>query len=185
MDVDGVLNAMPWLAYKRELERPAPAWADMRSVGVRSHGNQRRPYRITYSPTLIRTIREMHELELVEVRWLTTWGTGANRFLADAIGLPQLKMAGKHPTKKEMSRLLKQEGKWWKRDIAVNAINELASDTPVIWTDDHLALTPVLRQVLANAGILTIAPDDMLGITPADMQQILSYLETGKVEVAA
>lgn len=184
LDVDGVINACPWEAVHRNIETPKPAWPDLRVTQVRSHGGQKRPYQIIYSPTLISLIRDLHTSGIVEVRWLTTWANGANNHLRHHLGLPELQLAGPHPTKKEM-KAADGRGVWWKRAVALGAIQALAPETKVVWTDDHLVHFPILCEGLAKAGVLAIAPDDMLGLTPTNMDQILSYLETGEIAEAA
>src|SRR4051794_18921570 len=92
LDVDGVLNALPdWNA-----DEPAPdhAWQDYEVVTASPRVHDQHKYRITYSPTLTKAIHDLHESGAVEVRWLTTWGRGANVELADKLGLQHFDVAG-------------------------------------------------------------------------------------------
>lgn len=178
LDVDGVLNAFPWLALQAGGAAPEPAWPDMEVGSCKSHASQTVAYSITFSPTLMARIRELHESGRVEVRWLTTWSSGANYELRHLLGLSEFQLAGPHPTRREMHKF-DESGIWWKRAVALGAIKALSPETKVVWTDDHLVGFPSLRKGLSKDGVLTIAPDEQLGLTPADLDRIVSYLETG------
>src|SRR3954462_7884189 len=71
LDVDGVLNAAKW-----EL---AEGW---------QRGNFR-GFQLSWDPTVTARLRELHQSGRVEIQWLTTWTTNADRLLAEPMGLPR------------------------------------------------------------------------------------------------
>jgi hypothetical protein len=183
LDVDGVLNACPWDTRADE-EPPAPAWPDMAAGSAAANPQHGFKYTITYSPTLMASIRELHESGAVEVRWLTTWANGANGELRELLGLPEFELVAPHPKRSKMTQMAKR-GVWWKRPLALSAMAELGPDARIIWTDDDLRLAPNLVSSLAKVGVLAIAPDTRLGITPLELDRIKAYIESGDVGLAA
>lgn len=119
---------------------------------------------ITFAPELMAGIRELHESAAVEIRWLTTWGPDANDGLRELLGLPEFAVAG---TPEYASA-------WWKLPCAVRAVEERR---PVIWTDDDLDASDTARRWASNVGMLAIAPDPAVGLTPADLETIRAYCE--------
>ena len=71
LDVDGVLNAARW---------------ELREGWERGtfHG-----FVLSWDPTITARLRELHESGRVEIQWLTTWTTDADRLLAEPMGLPR------------------------------------------------------------------------------------------------
>ena len=71
LDVDGVLNAP-----RRELPE---GWQRGTFNG----------FLLSWDPTITARLRELHESGRVEIQWLTTWTTDADRLLAEPMGLPR------------------------------------------------------------------------------------------------
>src|SRR3712207_9460322 len=71
LDVDGVLNA---------------ARVDLPEGWERGTLNG---YVLAWNPTITKRLRELHESGRVEIQWLTTWTTDAERLLAEPMGLPR------------------------------------------------------------------------------------------------
>src|SRR4028118_569789 len=71
LDVDGVLNAA-----RRELRE---GW----ERGVFNG------FVLSWDPSITARLRELHESGRVEIQWLTTWTTDADRLLAEPMGLPR------------------------------------------------------------------------------------------------
>lgn len=159
LDVDGVLNAV---CYP---DRPPRTWQRWRS-GIASAGGER--FMITFAPELMAGIRELHEAGAVEVRWLTTWAREANDGLRELLELPAFPVAGEP----------EYAGAWWKLPCAVRAAEE---DRPLIWTDDDLDASVAARRWAADVGVLAIAPDPAIGLTPADLDAIRTFCGQGHI----
>src|SRR3954467_10311157 len=71
LDVDGVLNA---------------ARLDLPDGWQRGTFNG---FVLSWDPTAPARLRELHESGRVEIQWLTTWTTNADRLLAEPMGLPR------------------------------------------------------------------------------------------------
>lgn len=189
LDVDGVINALPWYVSEGGRDIPEPAWSDYTEVRA-SPGNDgshypQGGYRITYSPTLVQRIVALHESGVVEVRWLTTWGSGANGELRRKLGIPQLEVSG------EMDEATAFQGKydkysWWKLPCAQKVRAENPG-RPIIWTDDDLyqrSTADATEWLHGETGILAIAPDEAHGITPEELAMIESFISEMAERVA-
>lgn len=153
LDVDGVLNAV---CHPR---RPPRTWRHW-STGTACAGGER--FAITFAPELMAGIRKLQDPAVVEVRWLTTWGNDANGGLRKLLGLPAFPVAGEP----------EQASAWWKLPCAVRTA---AEGRPMIWTDDDLGYSATASRWAAELGILAIAPDPGVGLTPADLERIRAF----------
>jgi len=135
LDVDGVVNLFA---------TAADAWPDVQRFTANG-------FKITWSPTMLGRIRQVHDSGLAEVRWLTTWGDLANQHLATPFGLPQLTVAGTQPFRDSLTR-------WWKLPHA-QAVYD--TGVRVVWTDDDIACA-----FGASAWLEQIGPDRMTAISP-------------------
>jgi hypothetical protein len=70
LDVDGVLNAV-----RRDLPE---GWRRGTYNG----------YVLSWDPTVVARLRELHESGRVALQWLTTWTERADQLLAEPMGLP-------------------------------------------------------------------------------------------------
>lgn len=150
LDIDGVLNTHqpslghnPWGAHLD----PAPL--------------------ITYAPALIDEVNDLIAgVENLRVFWLTSWEDEAPDFGA-TVGLngardwPWLSAAGYH------------RGEDWEKFLSIRNHIRQTSPDQVVWCDDELALEGTARNWATKAGILTIAPSNVL--TPEHLQQIRDY----------
>lgn len=188
LDVDGVLNALPWASARWEKGVGATvesAWADLTETRSTPdlHLDPADGYHITYSPALMREIRKLHESGAVEVRWLTTWGSGANVHLNKQLGLPAFDVAGEPPetigyTGQYSSRT------WWKLGH-VERIHAEEPHRPIIWTDDDLEHVDYAREWAHSLGFLPLAPDETVGITPGDLQRIKEFIQSANARAVA
>lgn len=137
LDVDGVLNFVH--------KDPASQWPDVEQF-MSSNG-----YRISWSPTMLKRIRAVHDRGLAEVRWLTTWEDLANVYLADTFGLPALTVAGCRP-------FPDSPRDWWKLPHAQTAY---ATGARIVWTDDDIAYDQPAKDWLSEIG-----RDRMMAISP-------------------
>lgn len=159
LDVDGVINALP-------RSSTAAAWSDLRRIESSPYENPKMLYTITYSPRLLDQVRRMHVSGAVELRWLTTWGDGANLDLGPQLGLPRIESVCEPDDSYD---------EWWKL-TAARRLHEENPDARVVWTDDDLKHEPHARREARDWGWLVISPDDEIGLTPEHLDEINEYL---------
>lgn len=167
LDVDGVLNALS--------ARPGRAtWPDWEWGTAAVHGVD---WPIRFAPAVSAYVTAVHADDRADVRWLTTWGSGANGELARLLGLPQLAVAGEPP---EAGGLADAEGvgRWWKADV-VRTLVLADPGRPLLWTDDDLAHEPrVTHWVGAHAArSLCLAPDPVTGLSPSDLARVDAFFD--------
>jgi hypothetical protein len=161
LDVDGVLNAA-------RLDLPE-GWRRGRVNG----------FVLSWNPTVTARLRELHESGRVEIQWLTTWTTNADRLLAEPMGLPRgLKTharAAAAPT--GFLGQLRGEYGWWKLDLAREAA-EAEPDRRIIWIDDDLAVqaADTGEWLAAHPHVLVVAPDLFAGLTHEQLDEIEAWL---------
>lgn len=163
LDVDGVINAVG---------------------GTVPDGYERRRingFLITWPTAVVARMRELHETDAVEIRWLTTWCEDAANLIAPALGLPLDCIV-------EGSDDHKASGKygvhgWWK-SITAQRITEAEPDRPLIWTDDDLDYAETRGEVdwlkARTAPTLCYAPDPRQGITPKWLQRIEDFISSSR-----
>ena len=119
MDVDGVLN--DWRILPQE------GWERFESeLG----------YEITFDPTLLKRIVDLHVNGDVKVVWLTTWCENANTNLRERFGFPEdLEVIGSHLYN---PNLYENAYTWWKAS-ALEEFMDAHPNTKIIWTDDEIA----------------------------------------------
>ena len=162
LDVDGVLNAVAGA--------PPKSWGDWKTERLNG-------YWITWSPTMMKRITSLVEADLVEVRWLTTWGRQANQYLCEPFCLPEFVVSA------EMDE--HDDGyHWWKLPIAQQVFEE---GRPLIWTDDDIHFDRSARDWLAYEvepleRSLVICPRSHQALQPADLDRIeaFCYFWSGK-----
>ena len=161
LDVDGVLNAVPVWSTERYAQMPCPWPSGWESFDAEFGGTV---YRITYAKDLMEELLDIHESGLAEVRWLTTWGAGANERLAEHFGFPQFHVCGEP----------EYEDRWWKFPLAQA---EAEVHDLVVWADDDLAVVePALRWAKDQPRVLPLVPDPYEGLTPAHIEQVREFL---------
>lgn len=167
LDVDGVLNALPH-------RRRDDVWPDYTKVQC-APGPNEQVYTITFSPTLMKRIRKLHESGAVEVRWLTTWGHGANYRLNKLLGLPEFEIAGEPQEVSGYGGTAWTVHRWWKFGDAWRT-HAVEPDRPIIWTDDDLNAVPEALEWADDIGALAICTNISTGLTPDDMDRIEKFV---------
>lgn len=154
LDVDGVINCFP-----------APKPGVVRRFGPFEHVEVL-GFPIWFRPALVEFINRMHDEELVQIRWLTTWNKKAATDLAPALGLPQVGVIAGGETNEKW-----HVGGWWKlarvREIA-------AAGEPFIWTDDEI--DKPMRLELAAPDRLIFRPHSCPGLTTDHEERIEEFL---------
>ena len=161
LDVDGVLNTAR--------ADPPEGWVQGTFNG----------YVLTWDPTITARLRELHESGRVEIQWLTTWTTDADRLLAEPMGLPRgLKVharEGAAPT----GFLGAFDGRsgWWKL-AAARGVAEAEPDRRIVWIDDDLAVqaADTGEWLAARPHVLVVAPDLFVGLTHDQLDAIEAWL---------
>jgi hypothetical protein len=161
LDVDGVLNAA-------RLDLPE-GWRRGTFNG----------FVLSWDPTITARLRDLHESGRVEIHWLTTWTTNADRLLAEPMGLPRgLKthdLMDAAPTG-FLGRLGGRSG-WWKL-AAAREVAEAEPDRRIVWIDDDLAeqAAETGEWLAAHSHVLVVAPDLFAGLTHEQLDAIEAWL---------
>src|SRR3954471_5917854 len=116
LDVDGVLSA---------------ACVDLPEGWKRGVFNG---FVLTWNPTVTARLRELHESGRVEIQWLTTWTTEADRLLAEAMGLPPClgDPARGDWAPAGFAGVFGGRSGWWKLPTA-RAVAEAEPDRRIVW----------------------------------------------------
>src|SRR3954454_16615641 len=161
LDVDGVLNAA-------RVELPE-GWQQ----GT-FHG-----FVLSWGPTVTARLRELHESGRVEIQWLTTWTTDADKLLAEPMGLPRGLTTHDRDDAAPTGFLGALGGisDWWKL-AAARSVAEAQPDRRIIWIDDDLAeqADDTGEWLAANPHVLGVAPDLFEGLTHEQLDQIEAWL---------
>lgn len=161
LDVDGVLNA---------------ASVDLPEGWRRGTFNG---YVLSWDPTITARLRELHESGRVEIQWLTTWTTDADRLLAEPMGLPRGLRTHARADSAPTGFLGSLGGRsgWWKLDAA-QAVAEAEPDRRIVWIDDDLAQQAADTDdwLAANPHVLVVAPDLFVGLTHGQLDAIEAWL---------
>jgi hypothetical protein len=161
LDVDGVLNA-------GRLDAPE-GWRRGRFNG----------YQLFWDPTITARLREWHESGRVELRWLTTWSTDADRLLAEPMGLPRglTTYAREDAAPTGFLGALRGAPGWWKLAAAREAA-AAEPDRRIVWIDDDLAeqAADTGEWLAANPHVLVVAPDLFAGLTHEQLDAIEAWL---------
>ncbi len=180
LDVDGVLNAVPYFGRSE-------AWADWQ-VGEAAAAGSR--FRITWSPSVVNAVLSWRES--ADVQWLTTWGHDANASLRHLVGLPELPVAGTHEDAADPAGAADAEagahaavtpaapdpltGRWWKFDVVRRLVQE-CPDRRIVWIDDDLARQEDIRTWMRRtAQCLLVAPEPSSGLTSAHLDSVAAFL---------
>ena len=157
LDVDGVLNAV-------RMDLPE-GWRRGTFNG----------FVLSWDPTVTARLRELHESGRVEIQWLTTWTTNADRLLAEPMGLPRGLKTHARADAAPIGFLgqLRGASGWWKLDLAREAA-EAEPDRRIIWIDDDLAVqaADTGEWLAANPHVLVVAPDLFAGLTHEQRDEI-------------
>jgi HAD domain in Swiss Army Knife RNA repair proteins len=162
LDVDGVLNAV-----RRDLP---DGWRRGTFNG----------YVLSWDPTVVARLRELHESGRVELQWLTTWTERADSLLAEPMGLPRgLRTHSRDdvlPTGYSGDR--RGISGWWKL-AAAQAVAEAEPGRRIVWIDDDLAeqAEDTSEWLATNGQVLVVAPDFVEGLTHAELDRVEAWLD--------
>ena len=161
LDVDGVLNAP-----RRQLPE---GWRQGTFNG----------FRLSWDPTITARLRDLHESGRVEIQWLTTWTTDADRLLAAPMGLPRgLKTHARADTAPTgfLGSLDGASG-WWKLAVA-REVAAAEPDRRIVWIDDDLAeqADDTGDWLAAHPHVLVVAPDLAVGLTHSQLDAVEAWL---------
>ncbi|MPQ98329.1 hypothetical protein GB931_10445 [Modestobacter sp. I12A-02628] len=167
LDVDGVLNGLAGLAALPD------GWQQGTYNG----------YLVSWDPTITARLRCWHDDGLVQIQWLTTWTTDADRLLAGPMGLPTGLTTHRRPDRAlptghgDRFRGLRT---WWKLGPA----QEVTRSRPgrrVVWIDDDLGSgDPLTDDWLAGQPeVLVVAPDLHAGLTHRELDDVETWLRAG------
>lgn len=166
LDIDGVVNAATMKPDRNVW--PADQWRELK-VDVRGHR-----LRVLVADPVLAFVRQVHDEQLAEIRWHTTWQDDAAAF-AQACDLPHLPVQDCP----EFSRLDRTR-RWFKLAAAERILMHECRD--LLWTDDDLAwemrragarAVTLMRQV---ARIELISPSPLTGLTPKHLRKIETFL---------
>jgi hypothetical protein len=161
LDVDGVLNAA-------RLDLPE-GWRRGTFNG----------FVLSWDPTVTARLRELHESGRVEIQWLTTWTTDADRLLAEPMGLPRgLRTHARGdaaPT--GFAGAFGGAAGWWKL-AAAREVAAAEPDRRIVWVDDDLAeqAADTGEWLAAHPHVLVVAPSLSVGLTHAQLDEIEAWL---------
>ena len=161
LDVDGVLNAV-----RRDLPE---GWRRGTFNG----------YVLSWDPTVVARLRELHECGRVELQWLTTWTSMADELLAEPMGLPRGLRTHSRPDVLPTGFGGEWRGipGWWKL-AAARAVAEAEPDRRIVWIDDDLAdqAEDTSEWLATNDQVLVVSPDFTTGLTHAELDRVEAWL---------
>jgi hypothetical protein len=170
LDVDGVLNA---------ITRSTPPSGFLRgnATPYLSEGPYSTPiyFPICYNPEIIARLLELHTSEKLEIKWLTTWGRGANWSLSELLSLPGFDVLA-DPEDEPYRSMAWQE--WWKA-YALRQYDIEHRPEKIIWVDDDIKLqTPNIQDILEAPHVMAICPDERRGLTMKHLDLIEAFLDS-------
>ncbi len=161
LDVDGVLNTP-----RRDLPE---GFARGRFNG----------YVLTWDPGITARLRGLHESGRVEIQWLTTWTTDADRLLAGPMGLPRGLVTHARADAVPTGFLGSLDGAsgWWKLAVA-REVAAAEPDRRIVWIDDDLAeqADDTGEWLAAHPHVLVVAPDLYVGLTHEQLDAVEAWL---------
>ncbi len=177
LDIDGVLNAIA-------KNLATHAWPEDDWIVGEAEGGPN-VWSIAASGSVCDFFRELHEKDLVEIRWHTTWQHQAEN-VAKALGLPTFPVqeAPEYRPGHWYSGTGKDMGSrdvWWKLPSVYRAATE---GRPVIWVDDDIDSYVTGEQrarLLRHGATLLLCPDHKCGLVQKDLDKIKGFLESFEV----
>lgn len=184
LDIDGVINACT-----KKPDRNV--WsADDWQFGKAKGGDHEWP--IWWSRQVVDFIRNVHESDLAEIRWHTTWQKDAAALEA-LVGLPSFPVADApeyfESGSAEAAAAIREDRArtWWKLPAAERVVRE--ERRPLIWTDDDITWSLARYDkdagLRAYAPVLLISPQETLGLTKKQLRQISDFLAHQRLAMAA
>lgn len=173
MDVDGVLNMFPTGTAPDGIKRGEA------SPFVAAPYAENTMFPITWKPGIIQRILAMHNEGLVEVKWLTTWGRGANFGLHELLGFPVLEVIA---DPEEQPYRSMGWHTWWKAEAVRRYLAE-HSPRMIVWTDDDLIYHKhKLVDIMEAVENVLISPDERKGLTHSQLTIIERKLRSVVVQ---
>ena len=161
LDVDGVLNA---------------AALDLPQGWQRGIFNG---FVLSWNPTITTRLRDLHDSGRVEIQWLTTWTTDADRLLAEPMGLPRglTTHAREDAAPTGFLGIFGGASGWWKLAVA-REVAEAEPDRRIVWIDDDLAqqAQDTGDWLAAHPHVLVVAPDLFVGLTHEQLDVVEDWL---------
>jgi hypothetical protein len=169
LDVDGVVNAISNICpegFSSGYARPNE-----------EHYNQ---YKIQWDPRVIDAINDLHRSGVIEVQWLTTWGSGANGELRKLIGINELDVACEPPGAVAESWATyappTPSREWWKLTF-IKQWHEENPGRKFVWTDDDIPLEDVAEEfVKQTMTCFAIAPLQQRTLTIREVDRVERWL---------
>lgn len=173
MDVDGVVNFFP-------RGTPPDGTKFGEATPFLSDDDFAAPtFPITWLPSITRRIMDMHDRGIVNVKWLTTWGYGANYGLHELIGFHRLEVVA-DPEHEPYRGLSFQN--WWKA-LAVRNYLDMHSPSKIVWTDDDILYhRGSLSDISSRVPSMMISPQEHRGLTHAHLDKIEEFLTSEDVQ---
>lgn len=166
LDIDGVINARVNGIHR--------IWPDDEPIVTEAQGLDR-GWRIVTAPAVRDYIVKIHELELAEIQWHTTWQDQANN-VSDVLELPHFPVCSA-PEYTEWSPG-KRKHDWWKVPAVARV---LISGRPLIWTDDDIDYDEGVLRTLEldypDTPRLALCPSSGEGLGPKDLKKIDAFLK--------
>lgn len=172
LDIDGVINVVS--EDPAESAWPSAHWCRFRAVDGRG-----REWPMVVAEPVVDFLWQVHDEELAEIRWHTTWQRQASDVGA-ALGLPDFPIQACP----EFDRYDEQRlggappvgETWWKLPAAERVLAD--EGRPLLWTDDDA------REELARPGArdrldgthLILSPRANVGLTPGNLRIIDAFL---------
>lgn len=174
LDIDGVLNAfrrssLSSTALTKTLAAlPGTPYLDITKHKRIPDETGRSFYNMWSSRAMLDRIVALHDANVVEIAWLTTWMHTANANVAPRLDLPSFPVASFGPNVIDDYN--------WKYLTMLDAVT---LDRPLIWTDDDEV--PAFGEKItdrASAPTLCIAPNAAAGLLVEDIDAIELFCRT-------
>lgn len=169
LDIDGCLNATPYVSKPRGLKPPHGPWDDYTAAWY--HARDGRDLPIIWSPALMLRLAHLSDLPDVDVLFATSWESESRDFAAlvdlpawNWLALP-LRPDGTHGPVDE-----------WKGNAIDTDLSKHPADT-FIWVDDDFWKSGSVT--LAGTPGTRLRPTAEVGITPKNLARIEELIGVG------
>lgn len=180
IDLDGVVAT-----WKDDEPIQSPAWPDSQRIEVRVNRGRgfAELFPLRFSPTMINEFCEILMLPAATPVALTTWlerdakDQPIYRKAHRAMGLPPMHAASM-PLRDSDRRL----PLGWKHRSLLEWLEANGPVAGVVWIDDQDAASDlpwprVVSEALGDTALLTIAPDEAVGVTPEHLLAIRTFID--------
>jgi hypothetical protein len=170
LDIDGVLNAMSTNLATHVWRQED--WV----IGEAQGGNN--IWKIAVRRQVCDFIREVHEKDLAEIRWHSTWQHQAEN-VAKLLDLPTFPVHPAPEFRHGHWASSSFDGTWWKLAGAERVL--LEEDRPLVWTDDDIDYyleDAKLTSLREFSQALLVCPDHKCGLVQKELDKIRKFLES-------